>query len=120
MTSEEDMQNGHAQQSRQFLTQAREELDKGGIVQASEKLSGAAARMVKAVAERRRWRHDSHRSLIDAVNRLAQETGDRRLMTAFGLAQTLHTNFYETAWPREFVENGIQEVEELVNKLERL
>ena len=38
--SEDHMQDKYARKSREFLTQAREELDKGDLVQASEKLWG--------------------------------------------------------------------------------
>lgn len=114
------MQDGYAQQSRQFLTQAGEELNKGDLVQASEKLCGASAQMVKAVAQRRGWRHTSHRNLYEAVDRLTQETGDRSLRTLFQVAQALHFNFYENVQIRGFVEDGLSQVEEFVSKLERL
>ncbi len=114
------MQDGYARKSREFLEQARQELDKEDLVQASEKLWGASAQMVKAVAQQRGWRHDSHRRLNQVVVRLARETGDHDLMTAFQVAQALHFNFYETRYPREFVENGISQVGQFVSKLERL
>ena len=114
------MQDGYTQQSRQFLTRAKEELDEGDLVQASEKLWGASAQMVKAVAQRRGWRHNSHRSLNDIVSRLARESGDPNLMTLFGFAESLHFNFYEDVKPREYVEHSASVVEELVSKLERL
>ena len=41
--------------SRQLLAQARAELDQGDIRQASEKGWGAAAQMVKTVAQARGW-----------------------------------------------------------------
>ena len=43
--------------SRQLLAQGREELERGDTRQASEKGWGAAAQMVKDVAERRGWEH---------------------------------------------------------------
>ena len=45
---------------RELLEKARDELAQGDLRQASEKGWGAAAQMVKAVAERRGWRHDGH------------------------------------------------------------
>ena len=114
------MQDGYTQQSRQFLTQAKEELDKGDLVQASEKLWGASAQIVKAVAQRRGWRHGSDRNLFEVVNWIAEETGDRSLRIAFQVVWGQHYNFYETGYPREFVENGIALGEEFVGKLERL
>jgi hypothetical protein len=34
--------------------------------------------------------------------------------------QSLHTNFYEIQYPREFIEDGAPSVEELTARLERL
>ena len=112
--------NGYAEASRTFLEKAREELDEEDFVKAPEKLWGAAAQMVKAVAERRGWRHDSHRALYQVVGRLAQETGDPGLTTAFLAAQGLHFNFYENVHGRELIENTIPVIQEFVDKLERL
>ena len=41
--------------SRELLLNARLELDKGDLLQASDKAWGAAAFAIKAVAEKRRW-----------------------------------------------------------------
>ena len=103
-----------------FLERARAYLNDGDLLQASERGWGAAAQMVKAVAEARGWRHQDHRSLYEVVNRLVKETGDDSLSTAFGLAGALHTNFYEGWLPRETVELCLTQVAELVDKLEAL
>lgn len=112
--------DGYAETSWDFVAKAKEELEKGDLLQASEKLWGAAAQMVKAVAERKGWAHDSHRALSQVVNRLAQETGDRALRSSFQIAQSLHFNFYENMHPREFIEDSLGTIEELLGKLERL
>ena len=103
-----------------FLERAQAYLAEGDLLQASEKGWGAAAQMVKAVAEARGWRHQDHRSLYQAMSRLAQEAGDEGIITAFGLAGALHTNFYEGWLPREIVEQHLTQVAELVDKLEAL
>lgn len=114
------VQDGYAQKSREFLAQAREEFDKGDLVQASEKLWGAAAQVVKAVAERRGWRHDSHRALAQVVGQLVAETGDLTIGAAFQVAQGLHFNFYEDVQPRELIASSFGPVEEFLAKLDRL
>ncbi len=106
--------------SRDFLTKARTYLAEDDLLQASEKGWGAAAQMVKCIAESRGWRHDGHRDLWQTVNRLAREAEDRELRTSFGIAGFLHTNFYEGWLPREAVEDHLTKVEELVQKLEGL
>jgi hypothetical protein len=112
--------DGYADASRSCLAKARQELDGEDLVQASEKVWGAAAQIVKAVAEKRGWRHDSHRALVQVVNRLAEETGDQGLRDAFIVAQGLHFNFYENIHPHEFVDRALTVIEEFVGKLERV
>ena len=51
----------YQQASEHFLAQARLELAGGDLAQASEKGWGAAAQMLKAIAERRGWEHNRHR-----------------------------------------------------------
>lgn len=112
--------DGYAGQSRAFLAQARDELDRGDLVQASEKLWGAAAQAVKAVAERHGWPHRSHRELFAVVRRCVQETGDDDLRSSSQVANALHMNFYENWQPPEFVRAAVPDVERLIEKLERL
>ena len=104
----------------EFLGRARTYLAEEDLLQASEKGWGAAAQMVKAVAAARGWRHQSHRDLHVAINRLVEETGDRELSNAFGLANALHTNFYEGWLPYESVDLHLAEVAKLVEKPDAL
>ena len=104
----------------EFLARAQTYLAEGDLLQASEKGWGAAAQMVKSIAEARGWPHGGHHQLWRAVNRLADETGDRDIRTAFGLAGALHTNFYEGWLPPETVEDYLAHVSDLLSKLEPL
>ena len=104
----------------EFLAKARTYLAEDDLLQASEKGWGAAAQMVKSVAEARGWPHNGHHHLWHAINRLAEETGDREMRTAFGLAGTLHTNFYEGWLPGEHVAEYLNQIEGLLSKLETL
>ena len=103
-----------------FMKKARACLAEDDLLQASEKGWGAAAQMVKAVAEARGWRHNGHRELYAVVNRLGAEDGHRQLRTLFDSASALHANFYEGWMPREMVEQSLSRVAELVEELERL
>ena len=104
--------------SRHLLAQARSELDAGDVRQASEKGWGAAAQIVKAIAEQRGWTHRGHAQLFDAVTTLAQEAGDDDIDRLFELASALHTNFYEDWYGAGRVERGLNDVEQLLDKLE--
>ena len=108
----------HSATGVELLFKAEEALAQDDLLQASEKGWGAAAHMVKGVAERRGWRHDGHRALYQAVNRLAQETGDSQIRVLFSVASALHSNFYENWMPKEMVADDLTQVRELLRKLE--
>ena len=91
----------HTITSRELFGKAGEALVQDDLLQASEKGWAAAAHLVKSVAQRRNLRHYGHRELYQAVNRLAQETGDNQIRVLFGSASALHMNFYENWLPKE-------------------
>ena len=104
--------------SRHLLGQARSELEAGDVRQASEKGWGAAAQVVKAIAEQRGWPHRGHAELFDAVRAVQLETGDEDLRRLFRLASALHINFYEDWLDRVDVAEGLDDVVRLLDKLE--
>ncbi len=118
----DDRRNGNAAKytalSRRLIRQAQEEFDNGDRLQASEKAWGAAAHAVKAAAEQRGWRHNSHARLFHVVGRISREAADPEFLTLFKDASSLHQNFYEDWQPDEFVQDGIQRVQALVEKLD--
>lgn len=100
-----------------FLNQARDELQKGDLRQAAEKGWGAAAQMVKAVAQKRQESHHHHAELLGVVSRLVQETRDADLMVQFDAAQALHTAFYEGAVSDFEVGLRLRQVSDFIAKL---
>ena len=110
----------HSNTGWELLARAEEAAARDDLLQASEKGWGAAAHMVKGLAQRKGWRHDGHRELYQAVNRLAQETGDRQIRLLFSSASALHSNFYENWMPREMVEDSLAQIREFLRKLEAL
>jgi len=104
-----------------LLARAGEELAKGELRQASEKIWGAAALAVKALAyEREGRRLTSHRELWEYVARLVAETGDEEVGRAWRTALSMHVNFYEGWAPAEEVGRALEEVRGLVEKLKGL
>ena len=110
----------HTLISREFFTKAEEALAQEDLLQASEKGWGAAAHMVKAVAEGRGWEHSGHRELYHAVNRLAQEVGDPQIRVLFSIASSLHGNFYENWMPREMIGANLVQVRLFLERLQQL
>ena len=93
-----------AQVSRDFLSASDDEFVRGDILQGAEKLWGAAAHAVMAVARERKWSHESHRSLKNAVIRLAEEYDDPLIRSNFLAAEKFHRHFYHDSmedWERD-------------------
>ena len=107
----------YQQASEHFLTQARQELAAGDLPQASEKGWGAAAQMLKAIAEQRGWEHHRHRHYHRAANRLRSEIGDSDIRRFFNSASALHENFYENDMDADLVTESLDDVEALLVKL---
>ena len=81
--------------SRHLLAQAQEELDKGDILQASDKVWGATAHAVKAVCQRMGWNHHAHNHLSAAVNFISADLDRNDLLNSFGSLEAMHSNYYE-------------------------
>ena len=111
-------QESYSAASKELLAKAHEELAQGDARQASEKGWGAAAQMVKAVAEQRGWPHNGHALLFRVIRQLVEETGDEQIDRLFQVANSLHSNFYEDWLPAGSVNSGLDAVAELVDKLE--
>ena len=110
----------HLEVSREFLIHAREQLDLGDSLQASEKGWGAAAHAVKAVAESRGWRHRSHRNLFEVIDRIATRTDRPEVIELFGVANALHQNFYEGWMTNEYISKSLERVERLLDTLDEV
>ena len=106
--------------SRRLLAQANEEFAAGDLRQASEKGWGAAAQIVKAVAEKRGSLHNNHYRLFQIADDLAGELGDTDISRLFAIASSLHTNFYEDWMPSGIIRVGLDDVNWFVAKLEPL
>ena len=106
--------------SRQLLAQGREELAGGDVRQASEKGWGAAAQMVKAVAEQRGWQHRNHAALFDVISYLVSETRDHEIRRLFHVANALHINFYENWDNAQNVSSALDDVERFLDRMEPL
>ena len=102
--------------------QARAELEAGDLRQASEKGWGAAALMIKAVAEQRGgdWEHSRHRHFAKAAGRLRSELGNRDVVRLFNVAESLHGNFYEDQWDPSHISEALDDVEQFLDLLEPL
>ena len=104
--------------SLELLKQAKEELSKGNLRQAGERMWGAAALAVKATAYRRDGiKLSSHRELWEYVGKLAVERGDEELTRLWRSISSMHVNFYEGWATKEHVEGALKDARSFVGKL---
>lgn len=94
----------HAQTAEGFLTDSDREFDAGDTLQASEKLWGAAAHAMMAVAQQRGLEHGTHRTMINAARQIADEQDDDALRLGILAAQHFHSNFYNGTMEPEDIE----------------
>jgi len=103
--------------ARSLIAQARRELERGDLRQASGKIWGACALAIKAHAlARKGLKLESHEELWLYKNEVAGELGEW-VRTAFLKADSTHKNFYEGLATREDVEDSLREVEKLVSTI---
>ena len=107
----------HTETATELLARAHADLADGDLLQASEKGWGAAAHMVKAVAEARGWEHGDLRELYRAIRWLVEETGQDELRDHFNAAIVLQMNFYDDFLPVATISFDLEAVERLVELL---
>ncbi len=100
-----------------YLAEAESLLKRADYAQASEKFSGAAAEIVKAVATERGLTLMAHRSISEFVSKLDDERPDLGLALLFHAANNLHTNFYEDWLDPKMVEKGAEAVKSFITKM---
>lgn len=110
-------QDDHIRTARYFLTASDREFEAGDVMQASEKLWGAATQAIIAAAMRRGWGFRSHRDLKAASERLSLEFQDRLLIEGFTAAEFFHRNFYHNEMEAVEVAANRPEVHRFVSRL---
>ena len=109
----------HMEISRRFIRHAEEELDKGDLLQTSEKAWGATAHRLKAIASRRGWRHSGHRDYYTIIARLSEEVQrQEEFLALFDVADSLHANFYNDFKTEMHVRTGLVNVKKLLDMLD--
>ena len=111
----------HAERSWHFLDLVDDEVERGELEEACNKIWGAAAHAINAVAERRGWFHGSHNALAETVLRLIDDEGAPPVLyTYYGLANSFHSRFY--GWPPggDEIRHGKGEMANFIRMLESL
>jgi HEPN domain-containing protein len=100
-----------------LLRRAKEEFDKGDLLQASEKSWGAVGQHLKALATERGEKHRDHSEIRQVAQELAKETGNPEIRELFSHAESLHSNFYEAHMDEETVRDGMDRARRCVSIL---
>ncbi len=105
--------------SRIMIIQARQELIDGSRLQAGEKAWGAVVQPMKAIAQQRGWKHESHQDIHSVMSQIALEYGfDGEQIWALSLAYFVgHENFYENFRSPEELSDMMDRVEEVLPAL---
>lgn len=103
-----------------YLSEAEDLVRRRDFAQASEKLWGVTAGIVKAVASKRGVELGAHASLWEYVSKLDVEHPDWSLRRDFSYMGNLHQNFYEDWLPEEYVKDGLEIAKGFVKKLRTL
>ena len=110
----------HAQIANDFLSKSIEEFAGGDNLQASEKLWGATAHAIMAVAEKRGLKCNSHKAYRAVINQLTDSPDYQLLRLGFSAAEMFHGNFYNNFMAAETIDESRPDVENVVRLLLQL
>lgn len=110
----------HRAMSERFLVHAQHELDAGRRLQASEKIWGAVAHQLAAIAEERGWEHRRHSQFGDIVEYLEREHGRNDLIPTLRYFEYYHSNFYSNSVTTSNIRRGLRDAPEFIAELEAL
>ena len=110
----------HVAMSHRFIDHARDELRRGDRLQASEKVWGAAAHALKAIAIQRGWQYTEHQNIHRIAIQLGNEFERPDFETRIRVANSFHINFYENLEEEDSIGWAIDEVDAFVADLEEV
>ena len=90
----------------------------GDRLQASEKIWGAAAHGLKAVADERNWPYRRHQDGVVIARHVGALVGDPEIATLFRAVEAFPRNFYADAYSMEDIRQGVDEAERLLSRLD--
>ena len=75
---------------------------------------------MKALAQRKGWRHRQHRHFQFNLDKLQGRQDHENLVRWFAAAEALHINFYEDHSSRETIIIHAEDVRRLIDRLEEI
>ena len=103
-----------------YIENAKEEMERGDRLQASEKAWGALAQQLKAIGAARGWFHASHQHVREIGRQIGREFNDPNIVDLTHVGLELHVNFYENNVSPSRVATSISAIESVLDDLEAL
>jgi len=110
--------SNYLQTSNKYLKDIDSLLKRGDYAQASEKIWGAVATLLKAIAETKKKRLTTHQGINYFFSEIATELKDKTIHNTALNANALHQNFYENNLHPETVNKNIQDLKRFINRLQ--
>ena len=110
----------HVDMSYRFLDHAQKELDRGRRLQASEKVWGSAAHLLKAIGKERGWENWEHGNLRQINAQMAEEFGKPQLRDQMRAPNDMHKSFYENVAEKKDIQRAIDQTREYVDTLDEV
>ncbi len=104
----------HETQSHRLIRQAEECLALGDPFQAAENAWSATDHYLKAIADRRGWRYETHFDSFRVVQNLADEENNPQISLLFSAAHDLYRNCDIDVIPLDFLADQIGDVKEFL------
>jgi hypothetical protein len=106
--------------SEKYLKEAEELYQKNDLVQAGEKLWGAAATLLSAFSEKTNLPHYSHRDLKEVSLYLTRTMRDPDYTRLFSSLETLHANYYHNFLDKETFDIHKEDALRFIGKVKKL
>ena len=104
----------HERLAYQMLDQAKGEIAAGDLTQGAEKLWGATTQALKSYCASHGMPHGKYQHRRRALMDLALQQGNPFMRSAFGVAQSCHSNFYNDWMEQEDLDSYVPDIEALV------
>lgn len=107
----------HAVHRDRMLEHAEQMLAARDRLQASEKMWGAVAHAIKAIAVERGWPYDVHADAHAIAWHIADCVSDKDIFTLYLATESLHRNFYGDRFTQDELRDGLDMAKRLVSLL---
>ena len=107
----------YLQLNNKYIKDADECIKKGDYSQASEKIWGAFATILKAIAAQRRKTIKTHEGISFFLAQVSKELKDESINNIGLIADGLHQNFYENVKHPDAIKKGTKTIKQFITRM---